>query len=492
MTEQGVRLSDRYRLESKVAAGGMAVVWKATDEVLERVVAAKILHPHLAMDETFRERFRVEALAAAALTHPNIVSVYDTGDHEDTPFIVMEYLGGGTLAEVLSRGVMDPAQTARIGAEVCRALEYAHSHGVIHRDIKPANILFSESGHLKVTDYGIAKAAFAGADMTTTGAVLGTIRYLAPEQVEGEEPDGRADLYSLGVILYEAVSARQPFVGDTDLAIAMARINSTPPRPRDIRAEVPRELDRVIMRALAPQRDQRYPDASSMGRDLEAMIESSEGEVDHGPPTEAIEVPQSFVRSEGRLIGTILLLLIVAGGLVFGFIQLRESGLLARLIPGNAGETETESGLEIEFTAGIYDPPPGDGSENNRDTSLVHDGDRATTWYTDCYSRTNMGGLKDGLGIFIELNEPVALQELEVVSVADGWSAGIRYSNDGDEWTRAASSETVSEREFTFQLDGEAHRYYQIWITQLARIEERCSGSEEGDWTVGISEIIPR
>ena len=478
----------------------MASVWQATDEVLGRQVAAKILHSHLAMDQTFRERFRNEALAAAALTHPNIVAVYDTGDHEDVPFIVMELLPGGTLRDLMANGAIDPNRVAQIGAEVARALEYAHTHGVIHRDIKPANILFSERGHLKVSDFGIAKAAFAKADLTTTGAVLGTIRYLAPEQVEGEEPDGRADLYSLGLVLYEAATGRQPFTGETDLAIAMARLKATPSPPRDVRPEVPRELNRIILKALAPTRDNRYPDASAMALDLENLNDGVEPVfIEEPPPTESIQIDSpSFVKSEGRLILTIILVLLIGGGAVFGVLRMRDSettfqDIIDRIsvfidrIFGPEEGGSNESG--IQFTAGIYDPPPGNGRENNDEIHLAHDNNLSTSWYTECYARESMGNLKDGVGLFTDLGAPTPVKEIQVVSVADGWTAAIRTSENGRQWSEPGSSRTVPSRDFSFELDGDEHRYVQVWITNLVRIEARCARSREGDWTVGIAEL---
>jgi serine/threonine protein kinase len=474
----------------------MASVWQATDEVLERQVAAKILHSHLAMDQTFRERFRNEALAAAALTHPNIVAVYDTGDHEGIPFIVMELLPGGTLRDLMEIGSIDPNRVAEIGAHVARALEYAHTHGVIHRDIKPANILFSERGHLKVSDFGIAKAAFAKADLTTTGAVLGTIRYLAPEQVEGDEPDGRADLYSLGLVLYEAATGRQPFTGETDLAIAMARLKATPPPPRDLRPEVPRELNRIILKALAPTRDNRYPDASAMARDLENLNDGVESAfIEEPPQTESIQLDApSFVKSEGRLILTIILVLLIGGGAVFGLLRMRDSGttfqdLFDRIAsPEEAGSNEPGIG----FTAGIYDPPPGNGRENNDEIQRAHDRNPSTSWYTECYARENMGNLKDGVGLFADLGAPAPVKEIQVVSLADGWNAAIRTSENGRQWSEPGSSRTVSSRDFSFELEGNEHRYVQIWITRLVRMEERCARSDEGDWAVGIAELTIR
>src|SRR3954463_12314876 len=206
-TETGRVINGRYRLDRLVASGGMAQVWDATDEVLARRVAVKVLHPHLAADESFVARFRREAVAAARLSHPSIVSIYDTCSDDGCEAIVMELVDGSTLRELLDeRKWLEPGQAVTIIAEVADALETAHRGGVVHRDVKPANILLSSDGRVLVADFGIAKAG--AADLTTTNTTLGTAKYLAPEQVEGNPVDGRADVYALGVVLYETLCGR--------------------------------------------------------------------------------------------------------------------------------------------------------------------------------------------------------------------------------------------------------------------------------------------
>ncbi|MEA3076680.1 MAG: eukaryotic-like serine/threonine-protein kinase, partial [Actinomycetota bacterium] len=208
-------LAGRYRLEHSIARGGMAEVWEGVDEVLTRSVAVKLLHPHLAADEAFRERFRREAIAAARLAHPSVVATFDTGEDGGRAYIVMELVRGRTLRAVLDEaGVLSPQLAAAIGIQVADALQHAHENGIVHRDVKPANILVcdadAEGGRespvrVKVADFGIARAASASgvSDLTQPGALLGTAKYLAPEQVEGEEPTPRSDVYALGVVLYE-------------------------------------------------------------------------------------------------------------------------------------------------------------------------------------------------------------------------------------------------------------------------------------------------
>ncbi|HEY2998550.1 MAG TPA: protein kinase, partial [Acidimicrobiales bacterium] len=235
----GALLGGRYRLDEMLASGGMAQVWLGTDEVLRRAIAVKILHHHLAADETFVTRFRHEAIAVARLSHPSIVNVYDTCSDGGVEAIVMELVRGQTLRHRLDEGAVDPWVAANIAAQVAGALSVAHAAGLVHRDIKPANILLSQDGRVKVGDFGIAKAA-ESADLTQEGSFLGTAKYLAPEQVEAKHIDGRTDLYSLGVVLYEMLCGRVPFEGDSSSATALARLHGDPPRPRLVKAGVPR------------------------------------------------------------------------------------------------------------------------------------------------------------------------------------------------------------------------------------------------------------
>jgi serine/threonine-protein kinase len=248
----------------------MARVWEARDEVLGRPVAVKILLEHLVEDASFVTRFRAEALAAARLTHPSVVSVYDTCSAPGLEAIVMELVDGETLRQRLDGGRLDEPEAARIGARIAEALAVAHRAGIVHRDIKPANVLLSTTGRVVVTDFGIAKAA-EGADLTTGGQMLGTAKYLAPEQVEGLKVDGRADVYALGVVLYEAVCGRVPFAADTEAATALARLYGDPPAPRSLRPDLDPDLTRIIERTLARDRDDRWPDAVSLGRSLAAI-----------------------------------------------------------------------------------------------------------------------------------------------------------------------------------------------------------------------------
>src|SRR5436309_1196838 len=263
------RLAGRYVLEELIATGGMAEVWRARDDVLARMVAVKILRADLADDPSLSERFQREAVAAARLTHPHIISVFDTGIDDDTRYIVMEHFAGRSLREILEdRKALPTDESVSIMLPVLDELGFAHGHGLIHRDVKPGNILV-EDGRVKVTDFGIAKAAYAHGDLTTTGAMLGTVRYVSPEQVEGGEIDSRSDLYSAGVVLYEMLTGRPPFAAQTDVATAMMRLTSDPLPPRAIRPGVPRRLEAVVTKAMARRPEDRFLSADAMRAALE-------------------------------------------------------------------------------------------------------------------------------------------------------------------------------------------------------------------------------
>ncbi|MBW3602963.1 MAG: protein kinase, partial [Actinobacteria bacterium] len=262
-------LGDRYALLERVASGGMATVWRAHDEVLDRLVAVKILHDHLAVDDAFRARFRREAISAAKLTHPNVIGLYDTGRDGDDVYLVMEYVDGPTLLELMrARGTLSYGQTARIGEAVARALAYAHARGVVHRDVKPANILMGRDGAVKVADFGIAKAEEAVEDLTGSGMVLGTAAYVAPEQILGDQVAGAADQYALGVVLYESLTGRQPFKGESAVATAARRLEHDPEPLRSLRSDVPEGLADAITRAMARDPADRFPSTAGLAAAL--------------------------------------------------------------------------------------------------------------------------------------------------------------------------------------------------------------------------------
>ncbi len=270
MDERPVILGGRYRVEQELGRGGMAKVFRGTDTVLGRPVAIKVLAPRFADDASFVQRFRREAQAAARLSNPNVVGVFDTGTDDGVHYIVMEYVEGRTLAEELAGGGrIVPERAIEIAQAVCDALAAAHEQGVIHRDIKPGNIMITPSGRVKVADFGIARMTTSAETIEQTAAVLGTAAYLSPEQAKGEPVDARSDLYSLGCVLYEMVTGRPPFVGDSPVAVASKQVLEPPVPPSRLNPDVSPELEAVILRALAKNPANRYASAAEMRQDLE-------------------------------------------------------------------------------------------------------------------------------------------------------------------------------------------------------------------------------
>src|SRR5271167_579599 len=261
--------SNRYELTHLIARGGMAQVYRARDRLLDRPVALKVLFPELSVDRAFVERFRREAQAAANLSHPNIVPVFDWGEDTGTYFIVMEFIDGRPLSAVLrSSGPLAAQQTATIGANTAAALAFAHRHGVVHRDVKPGNVLITADGIVKVTDFGIARAMNTEESLTQTGAVMGTAAYFSPEQAEGKGVDSRSDIYSLGVVLYEMAVGRPPFTGDSPVAVASKHVRDMPVLPREANPTVPPALEAVVMKAMAKDPEDRYGSAEELRADL--------------------------------------------------------------------------------------------------------------------------------------------------------------------------------------------------------------------------------
>jgi serine/threonine-protein kinase len=263
MVEPDTIIDGRYRVISRLGSGGMADVYLAQDQLLGREVAVKVLHQHFAEDQEFVERFRREASSAAALSHPNIVGIFDRGEWNGTYYIAMEYVAGRSLKAIVREdGALPPAAAIDTVIQILRAARFAHRRGVIHRDLKPHNVIIDEEGRARVTDFGIARAG--ASDMTLTGSIMGTAQYLSPEQAQGHAVSGTSDLYSVGVILYELLTGAVPFEGETAVAIAFKQVSAEPRPPSELNPAVPPSLDAVVLRALAKDPAARYADADAL------------------------------------------------------------------------------------------------------------------------------------------------------------------------------------------------------------------------------------
>ena len=467
----------------------MATVWIAEDPLLSRRVAVKLLLPELAVDEALRIRFRNEAIAAAKLTHPGIVATYDTGDDAGTAYIVMELVEGTTLRRVIDeRGRLPVRDAADIASQVADALEHAHRQGLVHRDIKPANVLVQPDGRAKVTDFGIAKAA-GGDDLTRTGTVVGTARYLAPEQVNGNAVDGRADVYALGLILYEMLAGSAPFGGDSDMATAVARLTNAPEPIRTARPEVSRHLEDVVARSLARDPDYRYQSAQAFKDALAPGHDTAPTGPLAPPPAPrptAAPAGRGGGRAEATAVGArppaqpaavatprrgrrwpwlVLILALLGAGAAVAYVLANVNG--GSDSPGTAAAAS--QALPIA-AAHDFDPPPGGGSEHPEDVHFAIDGDPGTAWQTEGYSNRNFGNAKPGVGLWVQLDTAHDVTAVTVTTLEDGWSGQIYVADQPgsslDAWGQARASGDSLPAVQRFGLNARG-QYVLVWCTQL-------------------------
>jgi eukaryotic-like serine/threonine-protein kinase len=505
------RLAGRYVLDELIATGGMAEVWRGHDQVLARTVAVKILRSDLAGDPGLAARFQREAIAVAGFTHPEIISVFDTGVEGGIHFIVMEYFSGRSLRQVMeAEGPMDAGRTAALIRPVLTGLAFAHAEGLVHRDIKPANILVGDDGRVKVADFGIAKAVQGAGDATTTGVVFGTARYVAPEQVSGGSVDPRTDLYSVGVVMYEMLTGRPPFTAETDLATAMMRLSVDPPPPRAIRSGIPRAVDAVVRRAMARRSDDRFSSAEAMRAALDRADErtgpdtapialtrpippppepsdrgaSTLSRNDGGRPSRRRSALRSWVLVPAVIV--VAALVVVGSGLAVGRLEL--GGPLGVRAPDDVAGASSGEPLQI-VRAEAFDPQPGDGSENPSQMGFVVDGNPDTVWRTSHYTTPAFGGVKDGVGVWIDLAGKSDVDEVTITSPLSGWTFQIRP---GTPQAGMGAPVTGTEGDTTFAADASGRTIVRlapfegsglfVWITGLV--------PDEGQYAAAIAEVV--
>ncbi|MGZ4673541.1 MAG: serine/threonine-protein kinase [Ilumatobacteraceae bacterium] len=541
-------LAQRYQLERRLAQGGMAEVWLATDLALTRQVAVKLLKPALAADPVVAERFRREAVAVAQLSHQNIVAVYDA--IEDTAgdsvrlAVVMQLVNGKSLRQLLDeQRRLSPDLTIHIGLCMAAALDAAHSAGLVHRDVKPGNILITPDGRVLLTDFGIAKGLGAtGDDLTSANVMMGTAKYLSPEQVRGKKLDGRADLYSLGLVLYECLAGRVPFLGETDTDTALARLNRDPTDLARLRPTLPYGLAELIHRLLARRPMDRFATGAELRTALSQIANRSADPTDStspatgpaarratgevaaiagsssntvggyrpvsrsgrpvGPAHRGDRTPTSTTRPRQHpnrtfeqrrgpslvLVGGLLVAALVLGGLLWTTLHdsTPDGGFAAppTVVPVTTTTAPIAPSAKIVKVT-TYDPEGTDGQENDNLASLAIDGNPATVWSTVCYGSKSLGG-KAGVGLVADLGTPSA--GTFTVSIASApYQVQILTAVNGAipahiaDWGAPLKRATGADPEAITVSISKPSRYVLVLFKQLAKTPECTKNPYRGD-----------
>ncbi len=529
-------LGDRYELQQVLGSGGNGEVWCAYDRKLRRAVAVKLLSGQLAGDPHATARLRAEGAGAAMLNHHHAVTIYDIGREHDRDYLVMELVEGGTLADVLQFAPVPPEAVAALGDQIGRALGAAHDRGLVHRDVTPGNVLLSPEGVVKVADFGIARSLDeATSRLTAPGQVIGTARYLAPEQLRDETVDARADVYALGLLLYQLLTARPPFGDGTPTEVAMRRLADRLPRPSEHRSRIPPELDDAVARATEPAPGDRFADGSELAAALAGLASTSavqalvgglpgtREDADHRPagaddgptaasvndgptaalgaaaadatapnpvrepaPSSAAEEPagESHPTSRRRQVSAksvallAALLAAVGVGALIGFGSEETDRPVADEPDAEASSADQDDDpptpLEI-VDAGEHDPF-GDGSEHPEDVAHLLDGDTATAWRTHAYyGDPALGGLKSGVGVWLDLGESHRVSEVTVATSPPGGSftlfaggapppSGAAPSQWGQEAATVDRATGTTRVELDDVTDG---RVWLVWFTSL-------------------------
>ncbi len=489
----------------------MATVYKARDQILGRYVAIKILHPQFAQNPEFLVRFMREAQSAASLIHPNIVTVYDTGKAGETHYIVMEYIEGRQVKDLIREQGPLPVELAlEITKQVAQALSYAHHREVVHRDIKPHNIMLSGDGRVRVTDFGIAKAA-SQAGLTQDGAVLGTVQYISPEQARGELAGPQSDIYALGICLYEMIAGLQPFRGENPVEVAMKHVSEELPPLRRHGEPVNGKLAAIVASATAKDRSLRYASADEMARDVAAALaapHTTDREEDEKTRVlSSVRRPRRGQRPQAKwqdVTGPLPVVApkrgarVIAWSILVALILIvatvAVTAVMVKVVPRvvkSAVETKPLAAVRPErllpISAQDYDPEGSDGSENPDRVAAAFDGDSSTAWHTDTYNTDEFGNLKKGVGLYFDLGKRVDVQTVRIAAEESGWDLVIKGADTiperAEEWVELDRRTDMPQR-FSFSLKNAKCRYVLLWITKL-------SPNPEGDRSrVDLSEVL--
>ena len=538
-SESETVLAGRYRLDRKLALGGMAEVWLATDLFLDRVVAVKVLKKQLASDPTAIERFRREAKIVAQLEHPNIVSIYDSVEHAGRQAVVMPFVPGQSLRDLLdTKKHLSPEETLNIAVSVASALDAAHNNiePIIHRDVKPANILITPDNHVLLTDFGIAKVLSAGEgqDLTSENVMMGTAKYLSPEQVRGHELDGRADLYSLGLVLYECLAGKVPFKGATDAETALARVQRDPTPLGKLRPQLHPGLLHLVKRLLA--RDPANRPAS--GAEVVAMVEQirnneisnapwprldssgaprpatkdGRGPGGTAPRSDRSPTPPNPVRPRTApnrqlqqrrgtptfIVGGLLVAALAIGGVLWATLRngsrTRSADNTTISSTGKGGSVlTTPDGQPVpvtdsKVTALTSFDPKGDGTENESRVRLARDGKTSTAWLTSCYQNQYFGA-KQGVGLIVKLSGP-AQGLLNLTFPSSPWNVDVYASSSPaanlEDWGQPVSQNASQKSAKASIVINQPGRYLLLMLREVAR-DKGCSSANP--FRGGFSEI---
>lgn len=476
----------RYICEEQIGRGGMATVWRAHDTVLERDVALKRLRPALLDDAEIAERFKREAEAVARLSHPGVVRMLDRGEDADGPFLVMELVNGVDLkAHIARHGALPPDDARRICGQVARALAYAHDHGIVHRDIKSQNVLLDAEGNAKLTDFGIARLVEGHGDsgLTRTGMMVGSSDYLAPEQAEGKPVDGRTDIYALGVVLWECLTGKLPFPGDSFVSVAMRHVTDPLPDPRAVAAGVPAQLAACTMRAASKQPEQRFQTAASFAQALE---EPGGGDTAHLMP-----VDDPWHRDDDAATGRAPIRgrrrtrmpLAVLAGLVAAGVVASGGALIVRAIDNGSSPPPAPLAQALRFTALDYDPG-GTGGEQHQLVPYAYDGNPATVWTTEKYQGSAAFGGYDKTGVGLKLTAAKGDRPTRIDLTGSTPGVPFEIREPGSLTGPPITSGTMTGEPQRIELPAGMPETLVLWITGLVPI-----AGEPGKYWAGVREV---